>query len=434
MTDTQAGTDAVKRPEPTRGYRWAVLLTMAMAAYGSYYAFDFIGPMAPLLTRQLNFTNSNIGLLQAVYSLPNIVMVLFGGWIIDRIGAMRSVMLFAIITFVGLVVTALTPHLWVMAAGRLIVGAGAESLALATIVGNARWFRGKELSLSSGVKATILRFGSLTAQVSPTWGARFYTHWQGPLFLSVGFGGLCVVFAALYWILETRGEKRFDLGDAAATKKPTKVPLRGIFSFPPSFWIISLMCVTFYSGIFPFQTFAQKFFIQAKDATPQSASLLVGMLTLFTMVGTPLFGALADRIGKRALLMIVGSAMLIPVYLIMAYTNVPLTIPMAVMGIAFSLVPAVMWPAIAYVVEERRLGFAIGVMDAIQQLGLFLFNLMIGGANDHWEASVANPTGYAPGMWIFSATALAALLLGVVLRRIETGPHGHGLETFTVRG
>jgi hypothetical protein len=93
-----------------------------------------------------------------------------------------------------------------------------------------------------------------------------------------------------------------------------------------------------------------------------------------------------------------------------------------------------MWPGIAYVVEERRIGFAIGVMDAIQQLGLVLFNLAVGASNDHWGAGVANPAGYGPGMWIFSATTLAAVLLAFALRRIENGPRGHGLETFTVRG
>jgi MFS family permease len=434
MIGQQTGPSVAAKPQPTRPYRWAVLMAMALAAYGSYYAFDCIGPLAPLLTRQLHFTDSNIGLLQAVYSFPNIVMVLIGGWIIDRIGAMRSVMLFAVVTFIGLVITALTPLLWVMALGRLVVGVGAESLALATIAGNVRWFRGKELSLSSGVKATILRFGSLTAQVSPTWGAGLYVYWQWPLLMSVGFGGLCVVFAALYWVLDRRGERLFDLGDPVAPEKTGPVSLRQMFSFPPSFWLITLICVTFYSGIFPFQTFAQKFFIEAKHATPQTASLLVGLLTIFTMVGTPLFGWVADRLGRRALIMVIGSAMLVPVYLVMAYTHVPLAIPMSVMGVAFSMVPAVMWPGLAYVVEERRIGFAIGVMDAVQQLGFVVFNLLIGATNDHWGAGAANPAGYSPGMWIFSATALVAVLLAFALRRIERGPCGHGLETFTVRG
>jgi len=194
------------------------------------------------------------------------------------------------------------------------------------------------------------------------------------------------------------------------------------------------MCVTFYSGIFPFLTFAQKFLIEAKHVSPQAASLFVGMLPLFTMAGTPFFGWVADRIGRRSLLMIFGSLLLVPVYLLLAYTGVPLGVPMSMMGVAFSLVPAVMWPCIAYVVDERRLGFAYGVMDAVQQAGLVCANQAIGWSNDRFGASPANPAGYTPGMWMFSAVGIVALVFAIWLRRVETGPHGHGLETITTHG
>jgi MFS family permease len=418
LTDHLPGATSVTKPEPSRGYRWAVLLAMSVAVYGSYYAFDCIGPLAPLLSRQLHFSNTNIGSLQAIFSLPNIVMVLIGGIIIDRIGAKKAV-------------TSLTPNLAVMLCGRLIVGVGAESLAIATIAGNARWFRGKELSLSYGVKGTIERFGTVSAVTSPAWAAAAYRYWQWPLLLAVGFGGFCVLGAALYWILESRGEKRYTIGSEGNSDR---IVWREAFTFNRSFWLIVLMCVTFYSGIFPFLTFAQKFLIQGKHISPQSASLLVGMLPGFTMLGTPLFGLLADRIGKRSLLMMFGSLLLIPVYLMLAYTDVPLGIPMAMMGIAFSLVPAVMWPCIAYVVDERRLGFAYGLMDAVQQAGLVVANQAIGWSNDHFGASSANPGGYVPGMWMFSTVGIAALVFAIWLRRVDTGPQGHGLETITTRG
>jgi MFS family permease len=417
---------AIVKPAPSRAYRWAVLLAMSLAVYGSYYAFDCIGPLAPLLSRQLHFSDSEIGLLQAVYSFPNIFMMLVSGIVIDRIGAKKSVFLFGALTFAGLVVTALTPRLGVMAAGRLIVGVGAESLAIATIAGNARWFRGKELSLSYGVKGTIERFGSLSAQVSPAWAAAAYTYWQWPLLISVGFGTCCLIGAALYWILESRAERRYDLGDEEHFEK---APLRGGLKFNRSFWLIVLMCVTFYSGIFPFLTFAQKFLIEAKHATPRTASLFVGMLPFFCMIGTPLFGHLVDRVARRSLFMMFGALLLLPVYLMLAYANIPLAIPMAMMGVAFALVPAVMWPCIAYVVDPSRLGFAYGLMDAVQQFGLVGFNLLIGWSNDHWGASVANPAGYRPGMWMFSSVGVLAMLFAVWLRRVETGPRGHGLET-----
>ncbi len=414
------------RPEPSRAYRWAVLMSMSLAVYGSYYAFDCIGPLAPVLSAQLNFSDSDIGLLQAIYSFPNIFMALIGGIIIDRIGTKKAVFLFSVTTFVGLVVTALTPHLRVMAAGRLIVGAGAESLAIATIAGNARWFRGKELSLSYGVKATIMRFGSLSAQVSPAWAPAAYVYWQWPLLLAAGFGTFCLLGAALYWVLESRGEERFDLSDQQQLEK---VPLREAFKFNRSFWLLVALCVTFYAGFFPFLTFAQKFLIEARHTTAQTASLFVGMLPLFAMVGTPLFGHLVDRVARRSLLMMFGAALLVPVYLILAYTDVPIAIPMAAMGIAVALVPAIMWPSVAYVVDESRWGLAYGLLDSFQQLGLVAFNLLIGWSNDHWAAGAAIPEGYRPGMWMFSTVVFASVLVAAWLRRVETGPHAHGLET-----
>ncbi len=431
MADPHPQSGVLTKPEPSRAYRWAVLLAMSLSVYGSYYAFDCLNPLAPVLSRQLHFTDSNIGLLGAIFSFPNIVMVLIGGIIIDRIGARKSVFLFGTTTFVGLVITSLTPNLAVMACGRLVVGVGAESLAIATIAGNARWFRGKELSLSYGVKGTIERFGTLSSETSPAWAAPLYAYWQWPLLLAVGFGGFCVLGAGVYWILESRAEKRYDVGPEGNTDK---IVWRDAFTFNRSYWLIVLMCVTFYSGIFPFQTFAQKFLIDARHATPQMAGLLVGMLPGFTMIGTPLFGLLADRIARRSLLLIFGSLLLIPVYLMLAYSSLPPFVAMSMMGVAFSLVPAVMWPCIAYVVDPKRLGFAYGLMDAVQQGGLVCANLMIGWSNDRFGASPTNPAGYTPGMWMFSVVGVVALVFAIWLRRVETGRHGHGLETITTHG
>jgi MFS family permease len=132
--------------------------------------------------------------------------------------------------------------------------------------------------------------------------------------------------------------------------------------------------------------------------------------------------------------MMFGSLLLVPVYLIMAYTHVTLYLPMALMGISFSLIPAIMWPSVAYIVDQRKLGTAYGLMTLIQNIGLAGFNLMIGWANDVSAASAQNPAGYRMGMWIFSCLGIFGLLFAWLLRRSETGPHAHGLETITSRG
>jgi MFS family permease len=127
-----------------------------------------------------------------------------------------------------------------------------------------------------------------------------------------------------------------------------------------------------------------------------------------------------------------GSLLLVPVYLMMAYTDISLYVPMAMMGVAFSLIPAIMWPSVAYIVAQERLGTAYGLMTMIQNIGLAGFNLLIGWMNDLMGASAANPDGYAAGMWVFSSLGFFGLLFAWLLRRKETGPKAHGLETITL--
>jgi MFS family permease len=149
------------------------------------------------------------------------------------------------------------------------------------------------------------------------------------------------------------------------------------------------------------------------------------------MIATPLFGLLVDKVGRRAQFMMFGSLLLMPVYLMMAYSPTSLFIPVSMMGIVFSLIPAVMWPSVAYIVEQSRLGTAYALMTLIQQIGFFLLNLLIGKANDYSHAGADNPGGYALGMWIFSILGFVGLALSILLRVRETGPNRHGLETIT---
>jgi MFS family permease len=417
---------AAVRPEPSRSYRWAVLIVISLAMFGNYYVYDCIAPIADLLSKQLGFSDSNIGLLQAIYSIPNVIMVLLGGYIVDRIGTRKAVLLFGVICLIGAGVTVLSPMLAVMATGRLIFGLGAESLIVAVTTATAKWFRGKELSFAFGINLMIARLGTWLAQNSPTWAKFAYSSWRGPLLISVAFGTFCVIGPIVYWAMEVYAEKRFQVGHAGSTDK---VVFTDLYKFGVSYWYIVALCIVFYSAIFPFETFAIKFFMEAHGTSRELGGFLVSILTAFTMFGTPAFGLFADKVGKRALLMMIGSVLLIPVYLLMAYTHVTLYLPMAMMGIAFSLIPAVMWPSVAYIVDQSKLGTAYGLMTMIQNIGLAGFNLLIGWANDHNQASAANPAGYRLGMWIFSILGFLGVLFAFLLRQREMGPHGHGLES-----
>jgi MFS family permease len=441
------------RPEPTRLYRWMVLVFLSLAMFGSYYAYDALSPLADVLKQQLAFSDWNIGFLQAIYSFPNIFTVLIGGIIIDRIGLRKSLMIFAVLSFVGPAITVATSHFSVMAAGRLIFGMGAESLNVAATTALARWFRGKDLSFALGLNLTASRLGTFAALNSPTWARWAYANWRDPFLIALAFSALCVVAALVYWILEAWAESNYDLGKVSTDK----VVFADLWKFGTSYWLIVALCIVFYSAIFPFQTFAVEFFRDAHGTSREFGGFLSSTLTLFAMIATPLFGLLVDRVGKRALFMMLGSLLLIPVYLMLAYIHsasyVTIYLPwladwhfalvahrlptillltMAMMGVAFSLIPAVMWPSVAYIVDQSKLGTAYGLMTMIQNLGLFGFNLLVGWANNYRHAGAANPSGYNLGMWIFSVLGFLGVTFAFLLRQREMGPHGHGLETITI--
>jgi len=415
------------RPEPSPLYRWLVLIFVSLAMFGSYYAYDALSPLADVLKQQLGFSDLNIGFLQAIYSFPNIFTVVIGGVLIDRIGLRKSLMIFAVLSLVGPAITAATSHLSIMAAGRLIFGMGAESLNVAATTALARWFRGKELSFALGLNLTASRLGTFAALNSPTWARWAYANWRDPFLISLAFSALCVVGAIVYWVLEAWAENNCDLGKVSTDK----VVFADLWKFGTSYWLIVALCIVFYSAIFPFQTFAVEFFIDAHGTTREFGGFLSSTLTLFAMIVTPLFGLWVDRVGKRALLMMLGSLLLIPVYLMMAYTRVNLYVPMAMMGLAFSLIPAVLWPSVAYIVDQAKLGTAYGLMTMIQNIGLFGLNTLVGWANNYSHAGATNPAGYRLGMWIFSVLGFLGVLFAFLLRQRELGPHGHGLETIT---
>lgn len=421
MTQTPLKTAAI---EPTPVFRWMVLIMISLAMFGNYYVYDSISPLADLLKTELNFTDSNIGLLNGIYSLPNIFMVFIGGIIIDRIGTKKSSLLFAALCMTGTLMTTFSGgNLTLMAAGRLVFGLGSESLIVAITTVLAKWFKGKELSFAFGINLTIARLGSFAALNSPTWARQLYDSWNGPLFISTVMAFISVLTVIVYIFMDNRARRIFHMEPES---RQDEVVLSEVFNFNKSFWFIVLLCVTFYSAIFPFQTFAVKFFMEHHQLTRGAAGFASSVIILGSMIGTPLFGIFIDRKGLRASLMILGSLMIVPVYLVMNYVPIDPRWMTAIMGVAFSLVPAAMWPSVALIVEEKRLGTAYGLMTMIQNIGLTLFNFMIGWANDF--RTVDGVTDYSLGMWLFSITGFLGLFFAFMLRKQETGDQRNGLE------
>jgi len=425
MTTPQA--PAARNP-PTASWRWAVLIAISVAMFGNYYAYDSIGPVADSLQRLLGFSDTQIGTLNAIYSFPNIIMVLIGGIIVDRFGTRLSTLIFAIICTIGAVLTAISPLFPVMAAGRLIFGLGAESMIVAITVAIGQWFVGRQLGFAFGVNLSIARAGSYSADLSTTWFKELYDRgWQPPLLLAAGVTLIAVAACIVYYALERSAARRFDLEKPSAADR---FVWSDLWRFDRSYWYIVGLCVTFYSVIFPFRsTFAIKYFQHAHGLSLQEAGAMNGYVFLAAIVATPLFGLMVDRLGHRAAFMAFGSFLLASVFPILGYTDANLWVSTVLIGVAFSLVPAVIWPAVPYLVGPSRLGTGYGLMTMVQNIGMMLSNLGAGALNDASGAGLDNPAGYLPMLWMFLLLSLSGFVFAFALRVRETGPHGHGLET-----
>jgi MFS family permease len=418
----------VSATEPSKLYRWLVLLWLSITMFGNYYFYDALEPLADVLQKQLHYTDQNIGLLNSFYSIAPIATVLIGGILIDRLGVRRALLIFGCICLLGSMLTAFSPRFEIMAGGRFLFGMGAESLIVAITAAVAKWFKGKELSFALGLNLMLARFGSWLAQNSPTWAHSAYNNWQGPWLIGVGFVSLCVLGPIAYWIMEARAEQRYALGKAG---EADKIVFQDVKNFGLSYWYLVGLCVIFYSAIFPFETFAVKYFIDAHGTSRELGGFLLSVLTAFTMFGTPIVGLFSDKMGRRATIMCLGVLLLIPVFLMMGYTHISLYVPMAMLGFAFTFVPAIIWPSVAYIVPSRTLGTALGLMTMIQNMGMAGMNWGLGKANDVAGASATHPTGYQPMLQILTAMGIIGLVLAFLLRQRELGPKGHGLETIT---
>jgi MFS family permease len=409
-----------------------MLLFTSVAMFGNYYVYDSIAPLADMLRTQLGFSSTQIGTLNAIYSLPNIVMVLIGGVIVDRAGARTATLVFTAICLAGAILTAASETFATMAFGRLLFGIGAESMIVAVTAALGQWFKGKQLGLAFGLNLSIARAGSYAADLSPSWARPAYASgWREPMLIAVGFAVVALVGAAAYWVLERRAESRYALG---RPQPSDRIVWSDLWRFDRSYWYIVGLCVTFYSVIFPFRsTFAIEYFQNAHGLSLERAGEMNGYVFL-AAIATPLFGLLADRAGRRSFFMFVGSLLLLAVFPTLMYTQWDLWISTALIGVAFSLVPAVLWPAVAYLVEEQRLGTAYGLMMMLQNIGLTVCNLGAGALNDLGSAGAKNPDGYRGMLWMFTILSVAGLAFSALLRRRETGPHGHGLETITATG
>jgi MFS family permease len=403
-----------------RGTAWLVFALVAAAAYGNFYVYDSIGPVADLLQSQRGFSDTQIGMLNAIYSLPNVVLVLVGGLLVDRFGAARMAVATAAVCLAGSMLTAFSPEFAGMAAGRLLFGVGAETLLLALTVAIVDYFAGGNLAFAMGLNLAISRAGSFSADMSPSWFADAYAQgWQPPLVIAMLLAAASLVAACGYWWIDRRRRREIGVPAARSSPRLAAADLRG---FGTAYWLLLVLCVLWYSVILAFRsTFSIKYFQHAHGLDLAMAGAMNSYVFLAAMFATPAFGWLCDKTGRYAPMLAFGALLLPLSFVIMATTDWTLWVATALMGVSFSLVPAVMWPLASKLVPAARFGTALGLMWVVQNAGIAGANLVAGWLNDVAGASAVNPAGYQPMMLFFGTTSALgfgfALMLWLVAGR-----------------
>ena len=521
------------------GMRWTALLLLALAMFCSYIFMDILSPIKDLMQETRGWDSTAFGTMQGSEVFLNVFafFLIFAGIILDKMGVRFTMILSAAVMLIGACIkwyavdeafvgtglaTWFTNHLNYIpvfeelgvspfyegmpasakfaACGFMIFGCGVEMAGITVSRGIVKWFKGREMALAMGSEMALARLGVATCMIfSP-----FFARLGGSVSVSrsVAFGVVLMCIALIMSIVYFFMDKKLDsqTGEAEEKDDPFKISDLGQILTSSGFWLVALLCVLYYSAIFPFQKYAVNMlqcnltlvapspdsfwatesvtivqyvimlFVAAtgfasnfqKKAGAKYGLLCVSILALITycymgymrqsaesifavfpllaVLITPILGSYVDHKGKAATMLILGSLLLIFCHLTFAFI-LPLFkgsavggvaiayITILVLGSSFSLVPASLWPSVPKLVDAKVIGSAYALIFWIQNIGLWLFPLLIGKVLDKTNPGVDDPTkfDYTAPLVMLACLGVAALLLGFVLKVVDK-KKGLGLE------
>ena len=444
-----------KRLNDSPAARWTALLIVSFTMMCGYFITDVMAPLEDLLTKSpaeggLGWTSDEYGFFSGAYGYINVflLMLFFGGIILDKCGVRFTGTMSSSLMFVGALLKWYTldntfgdvqifgypVQVALAALGFAIFGMGAEITGITVTKIIAKWFTGHELALAMGLQVAMARIGTAVALACSLPIANKIGAVSAPVLLGAALLCVGVVSFLVYCVMD----KKLDASVAATEEQETEEgfhfsDLKVIFT-NKGFWLIAILCVLFYSGVFPFLKFATKLMIYKYGVEPELAGLIPAMLPFGTILLTPVFGSLYDRLGKGATLMIIGSLMLTLVHVLFALPILnewwfAIAI-MVILGIAFSLVPSAMWPAVPKIIPMKQLGSAYAIIFYIQNIGLSMVPVLIGSVIQNY-ATIETAEGitydYTIPMTIFAVFGIVAVCVALLLKHIDK-KEGYGLE------
>lgn len=445
--------------------RWSVLSLVAFTMLCGYFLTDVMSPLKPMLEKELLWDSLDYGIFTSAYGWFNVFafMLIIGGIVLDKMGVRFTGMGACILMVLGCglkyyaisttfpegeMLFGIRMQVALAALGYAIFGVGVEVAGITVSKIIVKWFKGKEMALAMGMEMATARLGTMLALAVTVPIATFFgsTNNEGvftpnipaPLLLCLIM--LCIGTIAFF--IYTFYDKKLDtsLEDSAEPEDPFRMKDIWLIISNKGFWLIALLCVLFYSAVFPFLKYATDLMVQKYHVDPELAGTIPSLLPLGTLFLTPFFGNIYDRIGKGATLMIIGSVLLIFVHTMFAMPILNVwwfaTIIMIILGVGFSLVPSAMWPSVPKIIPEKQLGTAYALIFWVQNWGLMGVPLLIGWVlNKYCKGPVVDGMqtyDYTLPMWIFTAFGVAALLFAWMLK-VENKKKGYGLEDANIK-
>ena len=440
--------------------RWTALAVVAFTMLCGYYLTDVMAPLKPMLEKELLWNSADYGFFTSAYGWFNVflLMLIFGGIILDKMGVRFTGKMATIIMVVGTAIKywAISTHSldghtilgWkaqVMLAGLgfATFGVGVEVAGITVSKIIVKWFKGKELALAMGLEMATARLGTTLAMATSIPIATALHGVSKPILVCLIM--LCIGMIAFFFYATMDKKLDKSVADEAARsgsvdeEESFKVSHIWLILKNKGWWYIAILCVLFYSAVFPFIKYATDLMVNKFHVGEKIAGDIPALLPFGTILLTPLFGNIYDRKGKGATIMIIGAILLIlvhAVYSIPFLTATPLAIAMIMLlGVALSLVPSAMWPSVPKIIPEKQLGTAYGMIFLIQNIGLSLVPALIGWVLNKYcitgtrllDGVPVSNYNYTLPMLIFTGFGVLALVFAILLKA-EDKKKGYGLE------
>ena len=408
--------DFKKTLKDNRWACWFALACLVVPMFASYFFDDMFSSLSELFKNpqalELGWNMQDYGYYASGYSF----LCVWGGLIVcgvllDRFGVRLvgsifvGMMVFgaALVTFAISAGFAPSASLKIAYVGCMLFGLGSEIAGVSVTRSIAKWFKGRNMALAMGLQLAIARFGTATAIliapmiVRQKQAGEVYTlaETNRPALIGLAVLALGAILWAVFVAMDAKFDRQTGQTDKVETAESDKFRFSDVLKVlgNPRFLMIALLCVTFYCCVIRFKKFGVSILLPLFGVDLDIATVLLAMIPFFTILFTPLFGALVDKVGKATLWMIAGSALVLASHLIITFAPQGVAayayISIAMLGIGYSLVPSAMWPSVPKIIPEKNLGTAYSLIYWVQNLGMWAVPIYVGGIFDRYSNGVS---------------------------------------------